>query len=250
MKIKIEAAALALVAMAAVALPAAAATLNLVDLKDPRVVVQDDGKGEKEQRKIFTTEIKRDHGVDKGQGRGRDAFLRNGESSDGESIDIKWDKSGTSYDWSVWYDGDVAVLEVAGQGRKLDVKEDGRWNAVQFFLRADNIKLFNWSALTVVADKVNGEKLDQAIKIGAKNEQVNAVFALDKFDRIESLSGSFLFDFELAKGGNGSPNSQLSFNLKAWEVQPTAVPLPAGLPLLAGGFGLLAVLARRRCRSA
>lgn len=56
----------------------------------------------------------------------------------------------------------------------------------------------------------------------------------------------FIADVRNPNGKNGYVGALMPENAQA----PVAIPLPGTLPLLAGGFGLIGLLARRRCKRA
>lgn len=227
----------AVLSMAAAA--AQAATLSAIDLTDTTKFLG--------SSKLFTTEIKRDKNVQNNGQRGHDAFLRNAEEfATPASINFDWGASGTTYDWALAYDGDAARLTFGGQTRTLDIDPDGRWNAIQLFLNASDTTRFSTSTTSVRVTQVNGAAISGPFLQSATNGIFDGVFALKNLGQIQSISGTLSFAFQTLPGASGTPNSRLAFNLKALEVEPSPIPVPAAFPLLAAGLGALALAARRR----
>lgn len=194
--------------------------------------------------KLFTSEMKRDKNVNNGGQRGNDVFLRNGSGFAGPSFGVNWGASGSTYDWMLSYDGDLATLDFAGTTRTIDVAPDGNWNAFQFFVRASDANRFDTATTTVTVDEVNGSALATALSLSATDGSFDKAFRLHDFATIEGLKGTLTFDFVVKAGAAGSPNSRLALNVKGLDV--AAVPVPAALPLMLGGLGGLGLLARRR----
>lgn len=231
------------------AVPVAALSLNAVDMSDPRVVLQDDGIGAPEISKLFGTEIKRDQNVQNNGQRGHDAFLRNGSTTNGASFGFFWGNSGTTYDWSLYYDGNLATLSIGDESATINVNPDAPWNVVSFFLRADDTTRFDTSSVTLTTTTANGQALSVPYVATATDGQVTTpALALDNFTPINNIGGKLAFSFTPKPGASGTPNSRLSAGVTGTNVTPTppAVPLPAALPLLLAGLGGLAVAGRRR----
>jgi len=197
--------------------------------------------------KLFTTEVKRDQNVSGSESpRGDDVFLRiAGDFSQTTSAGNRWGAAGTSYDWSLSYDGDLASLTVDGIGNveNVDIDPDGTWNAFKFFVKADDAARFETATTTVTLSAVNGTALGSNLVVSATDGGTEGTWSLSDNATITSLSGTLVFDFDLLDGATGSPNSRLQFSVKAYEVAP--VPLPAGLPLMLAGVGAFAYLRRR-----
>ncbi|MEM9352627.1 MAG: PEP-CTERM sorting domain-containing protein [Planctomycetota bacterium] len=193
--------------------------------------------------KLFTTEIKRDEEVD-GPQRGHDAFIVNAGDSSVNSAPFNWGASGTTYDWSVAYDGNTATLGFSGGiSLPLDIDPDGVWNAIKIITRSNDTTNFSAAKVTVVVEDANGSPLDAPQSFMAELDQFNEVtLALSDGSNFTSLAGTITWDFTPAPGAGGTPNSRYAFNLKAL----TAIPEP-------GTFGLalasLAGLAVRRQRA-
>lgn len=232
---KLTVAALSAVTFAMTAGAASAATLGLTEIFT--------GQGDK----LFTTEIKRDENVNNNSQRGHDVFLRNNEETTGESFNVDWGASGSTYEWSVSYDGDNAFLTFgAFDPISIDVSPDGSWNAFQLFVRADDGDRFETASTTVTVDEING--MDASLEaIGALDGSFDKAFTLSDLTVIETIRGTVTFDFDPFDGASGSPNSRLGFSLKAlYVVDPAVVPVPAALPLLLSGLAGLGLMARRR----
>ena len=197
--------------------------------------------------KLFTTEIKRDQNVNGGAQRGEDVFLRNGDSFQGPSFNVNWGASGSTYEWSISYDNDEAVLSFGGfEPITLDVDPDGDWNAFQFFIRADDENRLENESTTVTVDEINGDSFAFSA-VGDEDGAFDRAFTLSDFSVIEIMRGTVTFDFDVAAGASGSPNSRFAFNLKALSVDdPTVVPIPAALPLFLSALAGLGVVTRRR----
>jgi hypothetical protein len=246
--------------------PASAATLSAFDILDPRVVVQDNGKGPAETVPLFSSEVKRDQTVqgNGNGGAGHDMFLTNPSGHTIGSSNVTWGASGTTYGWTYAYDGVKASLTIgtrtiagnapgnsgpgnSGNGNSGNGGASGpAWNAVSFFLRATDTTRFTSSSVTVITKMANGTPLDTPLTLSVTNgQQATPWFALGTFESIFSLSGTLKFDFVRRIGATGSPNSRLGFSLNAQHVTPAEVPTPgAGLLLLGALAGLAAV--RRR----
>lgn len=194
--------------------------------------------------KLFTTEVKRDQNVNNNSQRGNDVFLRNGDVFVGPSFNVNWGASGTEYDWSLDYDGDQATLTFDGRSRMIDVMPDGNLNALQFFVRAEDLQRFASSTTSVFIDLVNGMATSESIV--ATNETKEMAFLAD--ETITSVSGRVSFLFDVANGASGSPNSRFGFSTKALDIDVAPIPLPAGLPLLVAGLGGLALLRKRQAK--
>jgi hypothetical protein len=250
---KLAAFAFAVLIGTVLASPASALTLNTFSLTDPLVVVQDDGIGTPETSTLFTTEIKRDQNVQNAGRRGHDGFLNNGGNV--ASINHFWGPSNSVDTWSLGYDGDIATLMLDGRSASLNIGPDGVWNAMTFFLRADPAAQFTTSTTTVTVTHVNGVLLDTLLSMSVTlGQQSFAAFALPNFGTITSIAGTVRFNFTLAPGASGSPNSRLGFGVSAMNVTPVPpmppVPLPAAAPPMLAGLVLLGLAARRRRFSA
>lgn len=197
---------------------------------------------------IFNTEIKRDQVISTGGNSGQDVFLRDGDNSPLVSTNRNnWGPSGTSYNFSLGYDGDIATLAVDGASTlMLDIDTDGVWNAVSFFVRADQANQYSSATTTLTITEANGMALDSPFTAsGTIGSQFSGLFALDTMQVLSSISGFFQFDF-VATGAGGSPNSRLAVNIAGANVPVNAVPVPAALPLLLTGIAGLGFVARRR----
>lgn len=225
--------------LALAAVPSQAATLTAIDPTDAARFAG--------SSKLFTTEMKRDQNVHNSGARGHDIFLRNGEAFAGPSFNQPWGASGSIYDWSLAYDGDIAVMTFAGQSRKLDVSPDGTWNAITFFLQADS-PLFSSATTTLGVTSVNGVAAPLTLAVTGTGKGFS--FALDRLSALTEVSGTLRFDFVVAPDARGTPNSNLGVSIKALEVTPAAVPVPASLPLLLSGVAAVGLAARRRRRAA
>lgn len=196
-----------------------------------------------EVAKLFTTEIKRDKAAN-GANLGKDVFLRNQDDFVGPSADVNWGPSGTSYDWSLSYDGDNAMLGVqfAGAPLNLNVTPDGLLNAVKVITRSTDSNRHASATVTVVIDEVNGSPLAVPRVETASLVQFNEVtLGLDSGDPFTSLSGTLTWDFEFAPGANGSPNSNFAFIIKGL----TVVPEPSSAILALGAIAAMATNRRR-----
>lgn len=202
--------------------------------------------------KLFTTEVKFDQNVNNGATRGRDVFLRNGDSFTGPNADFTWPASGTTFDWSLSYDGNTASFVFGGlPALTLDVAPDGVWNAFRFDLRSSDDTRFDSASVTVDVTEVNGGALGTPETLSAS---LNDPFAVEDyqfmgFQGLTSLTGTMRFDYEVANGATGSPNGQLRFNIKALSVldppTTTDLPEPATFALFALGLVGLAAATRR-----
>lgn len=196
--------------------------------------------------KLFTTEIKRDENVNNNSQRGSDVFLRNGEEFAGPNFNVDWGPSGTTYEWTISYDGDQATLSFGGFNPiNIDVNPDGVFNAFQLFVRADDANRLANEATTVTVDAINGMALDMSLSaIGNEMGAFDKAFTLSDLAAISTVSGTVSFAFDVLQGATGSPNSRLAFNFKALSV--SEVPVPAALPLLVSGIAGLGFASRRR----
>lgn len=218
---------------------AAAATLTPVDLTDT--------KRYESSTQLFGVEIKRDQNVQNSGGSGKDAFLRNSTNPNTPaSMNVAWGASGTSYGWSLGYDGDTARLAFGTQSTTLDIAPDGRWNALSVYARALDASKFASVTTTFTITRANGAALSAPLILSATNGNTSGTFALSDLGKITSLDGTLSFAFALKQGAAGSPNSRVGVQFGALDVTPAAVPLPATLSLFAPALGLLAVLRRRR----
>jgi hypothetical protein len=162
----------------------------------------------------------------------------------------------------VTYDGSVASLSVGGQTSTVDVNPNGPWNALSFFLRADSTR-FDTSSITVSLATVNGQNIsfmgtEAPLTFAVTDSQggpstVGLGITLDGFSTIQSVGGTFAFNFVPKAGATGSPNSALQFSTKAYNVTepgPAPIPLPAAGWLLLTALGGLAFAGWRRNRAA
>lgn len=233
---------LAAIAVSVAATGAQAATLSAIDLSDASKYVS--------SAKLFTTEMKRDRTLAGGQG-GHDVFLRNAESfATPASYNVNWGASGTSYAWSLGYDGATATLAFGGVSRLLDISPDGTWNALRVYMRADDAGRFTSSAARLTVTSANGAALTAPLALVATDGQFDQAFALKRLGALTSISGTLDFSFTPRVGASGSPNGRLSVSLKALDVTPAAVPVPAALPMLATALGAMVLVRRRRKGSA
>lgn len=210
--------------------------------------------------KIFTTEIKRDQNVQNTGRRGHDMFVRPGDSFKGSSAGIKFGDSGTSYDWSLSYDGVTAELKVDDVIRSVDAPAIGVWNAIQFYVQARDGKRFDSSSTIVSVDTVNSISLAQPVSVAAKDGVTDTAFAQFGGVAFQSIAGTFMFDFDTAAGAKGSPNSRLGFSVKALSIDPglipaidqsannVAVPVPAGALLMVPVLAAAGFVARRKTK--
>jgi hypothetical protein len=229
-------------AFCAGACSAQAATLSQIDLADTTRYLG--------ASQLFSSEIKRDENVQDNGQRGQDAFLRNAEdSATPASWNFDWGRTGSVYNWVLAYDGNIASLTLGGITRNLDITPDGTWNAVRFFLNASDASRFTTSTTDVSIETVNGAAIAPFAR-SSTDGIFDAAFALDNLATITSLSGTIAFSFQTKAGATGSPNGRLAVNIKALDVVPTAVPVPAALPMLGGGIAALAMIARRKRRRA
>lgn len=235
---------LAALAFALVGGTAQAATLLPVDLTDTARF--------ESSRQLFGAEIKRDQNVQNSGGSGKDAFLRDGtDPNTPASFNVGWGVSGTSYAWSLGYDGNAATLMLGSTSTTLNVA-DGNWNAFSLYVRALDDARFSSVTTNFSITKVNGSDLLAPLSVSATNGNTPGTFALDGLGPISSLQGTLAFSFTLKPGANGSPNSRVAVNFGAIEAVPVppAVPVPAALPLLASVIGGLAFLSRRQRKTA
>lgn len=193
-------------------------------------------------RTLFTSEWKRDQNVHNPGRNGHDIFLRNGSGFGGPSIQQGWGASGAVYAWSLSYDGDQATLIFDGVSRTIDLAPDGVWNAVQFYMRANDFSRFETSTTTLRVSKVNDLAVS-GFERAATDSAKDAIFALADSSEIRSMSGTLAFDFVVKDGAKGSPNSRYRVSVAAREIVP--VPLPAALPLLILAIGGLSSIALR-----
>ncbi len=235
---------LAALAFALVGGTAQAATILPVNLSDTALF--------ESSRQLFGVEIKRDQNVQNSGGSGKDAFLRDGtDTNTSASFNVGWGASGTSYAWSLGYDGTAATLMLGSTSTTLNVA-DGNWNAFSLYVRALDDARFSSVMTSFSITKVNGADLLAPLSLSATNGNTPGTYALDGLGPITSLQGTLAFSFTLKPGANGSPNSRVAVNFGAIEAVPVppAVPVPAGLPLLASVIGGLAFLSRRQRRAA
>jgi hypothetical protein len=236
---------LAALAFALVGGAAQAATLLPVDLTDTARF--------ESSRQLFGAEIKRDQNVQNSGGSGKDAFLRDGtDPNTSASFNVGWGVSGTSYAWSLGYDGNLATLTLGSATTSVNVSADGNWNAFSLYVRALDSDRFSSVTTSFSITKVNGSDLLAPLSVSATNGNTPGAFALDGLGAITSLQGTLAFSFTVKPGANGSPNSRVAVNFGAIEAVPvpTAVPVPAALPLLASVIGGLAFLSRRQRKAA
>jgi hypothetical protein len=235
---------LAALAFALVGGTAQAATILPVNFSDTALF--------ESSRQLFGVEIKRDQNVQNSGGSGKDAFLRDGtDTNTSASFNVGWGASGTSYAWSLGYDGTAATLMLGSTSTTLNVA-DGNWNAFSLYVRALDDARFSSVMTSFSITKVNGADLLAPLSLSATNGNTPGTYALDGLGPITSLQGTLAFSFTLKPGANGSPNSRVAVNFGAIEAVPVppAVPVPAGLPLLASVIGGLAFLSRRQRRAA
>lgn len=235
---------LAALAFALVGGTAQAATILPVNLSDTALF--------ESSRQLFGVEIKRDQNVQNSGGSGKDAFLRDGtDTNTSGSFNVGWGASGTSYAWSLGYDGTAATLMLGSTSTTLNVV-DGNWNAFSLYVRALDDARFLSVMTSFSITKVNGADLLAPLSLSATNGNTPGTYALDGLGPITSLQGTLAFSFTLKPGANGSPNSRVAVNFGAIEAVPVppAVPVPAGLPLLASVIGGLAFLSLRQRRAA
>ncbi len=222
---------------------ASAATLSPVNLADATQY--------ESSAQLFSVEIKRDQIVKNGGGNGKDAFLRNGtETNTPASENVAWGASGTSYAWSLGYDGNIAKLTFGSASMTRDISPDGVWNALGVSVRAFDPARFSSVTTTLTITKANGTALSTALLRTFTNGDLFGTFALNDLGPITSLEGSLQFSFTAVPNANGSPNSRVGVNLYALQVTPAAVPLPATLTLFAPVLAAFGLLARRRRRMA
>ena len=193
--------------------------------------------------KLFTTEVKFDQNVNNASTRGRDVFLRNGDSFSGPNADFTWPASGTSFDWSLSYNGNEAQFVFGGlPALTLDVNPDALWNAFRLDLRASDSNRFDSASVTVSVTEVNGSALGAPETLSASLGDPFAVedYQFMGFQGLTSLTGTMRFDYEVKDGATGSPNSRLRFNIKALSVlnPPTTTNLPEPATLALFGLGL------------
>jgi hypothetical protein len=237
-----------LIALATLALsvgtPAMASTLSAVDLTNPAVVRQDNGVGKPEQSTLFTTQTRRNQNVQNSGQLGSDIDLLGASGTSLASKNFLWGASGTSYNWSLAFNGTNATLKV-GSNTITTAVGSGTWNVVSFFLRADDTSRFTTSTVTLSTLVANGELLTVPLVFSTTNSTLSSLnFALDGFSAITSLAGTMKFDFVRKTGATGSPADALSWGVKAQQVAP--VPLPAAMPMSLVALGLLGWAARRR----
>lgn len=207
---------------------------------------------------IFTTEIKRDQ---TGTGRlsGHDVFIRDGDNNPIESENFTFGASGTSYDFMIGYDGDIASLDFNGAGApgalSVDTDLNLEFNALRLVLKGDDdgkAGFVNESTVVTIAE-VNGMAVDQTFQAVEGGGKFSQIMALDELATISSIKGTVRFNFE-GGGLGGSPNSRMQFSVKALNLGSsneqggavTPVPVPTPLALLLASMGGLGLLTRRR----
>lgn len=207
---------------------------------------------------LFNTEIKRDKNIHNNGQRGHDVFLRNQNWFIGPSKGFNFGASGSEYDWSIAYDGNIATLKFENITRQVNVWPDGDWNAFDIRVKADDSKRFKTATTTVQIDTVNGQGLVNPAMILVTDGFLNETLAVSDAFEFTSLSGTVRFDFDLEPGAKGSPNSRLSFGFKGLEIDPAllptavddagaaAVPVPGGLVLLGSVVAATDLWQRRR----
>jgi|GEM_PF-5213434 len=195
--------------------------------------------------KLFTTEVKFDQNVNNNSQRGHDVFLRNGEQFTGPSSNNFWPGSGTTYNWSLTYDGNTASFVFGGlPALTLDVNPDGNWNAFRLDLASTDSNRFESASVSVSVTGVNGGALGASVDSSASLVgNTVADYQFNDFETLTSLTGTMRFDYVVADGETGSPNSRLRFNIKA--LSTTQLPEPASLALFTLGLVGLAAATRR-----
>ncbi len=201
--------------------------------------------------KLFTTEVKFDKNVNNNSQRGHDVFLRNGSQFSGPSTNFAWPASGTTFNWSLSYDGNTASFVFGGlPALTLDVNPDGNWNAFRFDLKSSDTNRFDSATVAVSVTGVNGGAVTPVNLSASLSSNVVEDYQFMSFQSLDSLTGTMRFDYDPKDGATGSPNSRLRFNIKALSVlnppTTTDLPEPATLGLFVLGLGGLAAGARRR----
>lgn len=208
-------------------------------------------------KKIFTTELKRDRNVNKnglGGQRGHDMFLRTGDTFSGNSANISWGSSGTVYDWSLSYDGNVGQFVVGNQTLNLDIdpSHDDFWNAMTIIVRSNDTRRFNDALVDVTIDTVNGMAAGGMTIFHAALGEYNEVqLAMNGGGIFQNLSGTMRFNYDVVANGKGSPNGRLAFIVKGLQIaglvpNTESVPAPPAAALLLVGLGVVAWSRRRK----
>lgn len=187
---------------------------------------------------MFATEIRRDKNLHNEGQVGNDIYLREGgESSEGRSANIRWGASGTSYDWMLSYDGNIASLTVDSITRTLNVATDGLWSMVALTVRSEDLARFESARVNVTIDRVNGTVNGGISEFTASLGDDHQVFlGLEDGGSIESLSGTLTFTFAAADDARGSPGTLFAFLTEGYATDDetlaaTATPAPASLLL-------------------
>lgn len=228
----------------ALAAPAVAATLSVVNLRNPRAFVQDNGIGLPEQPTLFSTRAARDQNVNNPGRVGDDIFIRNAAGATLTSASLLWGASGTTYAWSLGYDGSAVTFSLGGSTISSTVAS-GTWNIVSFFLRANDLTRFASSTVTVTTAGANGKALTVPLTFSTTNSTFTSLtYALNGVQTISNLSGTLKFDYMLRANAKQSPGDALSFDITGSQVTP--VPLPGSALLLLGALAGLGAIRRGR----
>lgn len=194
---------------------------------------------------IFSTLMKRDKNVQNNGQSGPDVFVFDQTGVNGASQSVNWAASGTTYNWSVSYDGTTADLTFGSASRSLTVGQNMTWNAIKVYLVASDPR-FTTATTAISVDRVNGTAPTNPLQLSVTDAASSTAYALIRFDRIASLSGTLRYSFQALAGARGSPDDRLAFRMEALQLVPTSVPVPAALPMMVGGLAVLGAVGRRR----